>query len=514
MTNLLKENAIRTAICLVFILIFIGAILSYYNRHMMSNALLVKEQSEAVLEEIALIDDNIRFMDISGRGYALIRKDKFLFWKVENAQNQNKKIFTILDSLFLIQGYTDINYDKMKTALHNYTNVFSEMINHLEYGRMNNYLEMLEYDYGKSFYETHSPTLAQITAFETNRAREAQAQYESAGARNRAVQLILFLVGLPTLIWIFFKLRKDEHERKGLLENLETNNKQYLFDNGMESEREVRRILQSSINNLKQASKFVDEISTGNYDVKWEGLSEENIKLNQSNLTGKLILMRDEMKRMKEEDRRRIWTTQGLSELSDIIRKHQQDLKELNWHALTFLVKYLKAQQGGLFVLRQENERMHLELVACYAYERKKIVEKIVKIGDGLVGQAFLEGETILLKKIPDNYITITSGLGYANPDCVVILPMKHNDKVQAILELATFKEFSKHEIAFLEKAGEFVASAIFAAEQNERNKIFMEQLQTQSEQMHAQEEELRQNIEELEATQETMKRQRLKVVL
>jgi GAF domain-containing protein len=224
--------------------------------------------------------------------------------------------------------------------------------------------------------------------------------------------------------------------------------------------------------------------------------------------------MRDEMKRVKEDDRKRIWTTQGLSELSDIIRKHQRDLQELYWHALTFLVKYMKAQQGGLFVLCEQDKSTHLELVACYAYERKKIVEKIIKIGDGLVGQAFLEGETILLKKIPDNYINITSGLGYANPDSIVILPMKQNDKVQAILELATFNEFNTHEIAFLEKAGAFVASAIFNAEQNERNKVFMQQLQTQSEQMHAQEEELRQNIEELEATQETMRRQTLQVIL
>jgi hypothetical protein len=397
----------------------------------------------------------------------------------------------------------------MKRALHEYTNVFSEMVNHLEHYETTDYLTMLEYDYGKSFYQAFTPFLDQITAFENSLSQEAQTQYEAAVARNRVVQLLLFIMGLPTLLWIFLKLVRDERERRGLLLNLETNNKQYLFDNGTQSEKEARLILLTSIKNLQQASKFVGEISTGNYEVKWEGLTVENSMLNINNLAGRLVMMRDEMKRIKEEDRKRIWTSQGLSELSEIIRNHQHSLNDLTWHSLTFLVKYTASQQGGLFLLRHQKEHgYYLELAACYAYERKKIVEKTVKIGEGLIGQAFLEGESILLTKVPDQYLNITSGLGYANPDCVVIIPMKHNEKVQAVIELATFKEYQPYEIAFLEKAGAFIASAVFAAEQNEHNKAMMEKFQSQTEQLRAQEEELRQNIEELEATQETMKRE------
>jgi CHASE3 domain sensor protein len=513
MKDLLKENAIRIAIVAVFILIFIGAALSYYNRYTMSNALTVKKRSEAVLQEIDRIHDNIRFMDISARGYALIRKRHFLFWKVDNARALNNEVFTELDSLFEIQGLINPDYEKMKRVLHEYTNVFAKMVNHLEYGRDHEYLVMLEFDYGKSFYQTFTPFLDKIITFENKQSQEAQEQYEAAVARNRIVQLLLFIMGLPTLLWIFFKLVKDERERKKLLLNLETNNKQYLFDNGAESEREAKKILQTSIKNLQQASKFVGEISTGNYEVKWDGLAEQNENLNKGNLAGRLVMMRDEMKRLKEEDRKRIWTTQGLSELSEIIRNHQHNLNDLNWHALTFIVKYTASQQGGLFVLKYHHENSYyLELSACYAYERKKIIEKIVKIGEGLIGQAFLEGEPILLKKVPDQYLNITSGLGYATPDCLVIIPMKHNDKVQAVIELATFKEYLPYEIAFLEKAGSFIASAIFAAEQNEHNKHIMEKLQSQTEQLRAQEEELRQNIEELEATQENIKRTQVEV--
>src|SRR5688572_31404581 len=110
--------------------------------------------------------------------------------------------------------------------------------------------------------------------------------------------------------------------------------------------------------------------------------------------------MRDEMKRIKEEDRKRIWTTQGLSDISEIIRKHQTNLKELTWYVLTFLVKYLNSQQGSLFVTRHENQTACLSLGACYAFERRKFVDKVINPGEGLIGEAFLSGQSALLKSV------------------------------------------------------------------------------------------------------------------
>jgi CHASE3 domain sensor protein len=511
MKKMLKENAIHLAIGLVSLLIITGGVLSYFNRYTMNKALAIQEQSQSVLKEIDQIHDNIRFMDISSRGYALIRKEEFLFWNLNSAQNLNKQIFRSLDSLFAIQNFKNPAFEKMKGAMNHYTTVFSRMVTHLRNDEMTAYLAMLEHDYGKSFYQTYTPLLDEITAFEQNLAREAQAEYAAAQVSNRFVQVLLILLGLPTLFWIFYRIRRDDRERDRLLLDLEKNNRRYLFDSGLEVERDARTILQTSITNLQQASNFVSEISTGNYAVEWKGLNGTNEKRNKDNLAGKLVYMRDEMKRIKEEDQRRIWMTQGLSDVSDIIRKHQGNLKELNWHVLTFLVKYLRGQQGSLFITREETHGHYLELSACYAFDRRKHVEKTINPGQGLVGETFLSGETTLLKEVPSGYINITSGLGDASPNCIVIIPMKHNEEVRAVVELASFHEFAPHQIAFLEKAGEFVASAIATVTQNEKNSFMMEQLSSQTEQLRAQEEELRQNIEELETTQEVMRRQAVK---
>jgi GAF domain-containing protein len=190
-----------------------------------------------------------------------------------------------------------------------------------------------------------------------------------------------------------------------------------------------------------------------------------------------------------------------------LVRAHQQDPAGLAQEAVRFLVKYVAAQQGGLFVLREENTGNCLELAACYAFNRKKFVQKRVEIGEGLVGQTYLEGETTLLTEVPQGYTSITSGLGDATPGCLLLVPMKQNDTVVAVLELASFATYQPHQVAFIEKAGEFVASALTNAQNAARMQMLLEQSQQQTEMMKAQEEEMRQNLEELAATQEEMMR-------
>jgi CHASE3 domain sensor protein len=511
MKEFFRKHVIKIGVAIIFLLIVTGATFSYYNKIVMNNSLVVKSQTDEVLNQIDLLQDNIRFMDISGRGYALIHEPQFLFWPLENAQRQNTIIFKKLDSLFAIQKLEDPGYPKLKDAMHHYTKVYGQMIDHLDNGDTTGYLRMLAFDYGKVFYQTFEPFFVSISKVESEINQTAQTHYENAILRNNFVQFLLVVAGLPILLLILRKISKDEQARTSLLLDLDKNNKTYLFHDGNENAKEPREILGNSITNLQKAAAFVNKISEGNYDASWEGLTPLNEPLNKQNLAGRLVFMRDEMKRVKEEDAKRMWATQGISEFSEIIRKHQNDLEALTFNAITFLVKYTRSQQGCFFVLEdKQDEEPFLKLAACYAFERRKHIERRVEIGEGLLGQTFLEGEPQVLKQVPPDFIRITSGLGDATPTCVVIVPLKYNERVYALIELASFSEFVPHQVVFLEKAGEFVASAIASAKQNANNKFMLDELKSKTEQMRAQEEELRQNLEELEATQEAMKRKQV----
>ncbi len=510
--DFLKRNLIRVAIWTVIVLILTGAALSSYNQQVIQNALTLKEQSNVVLVEVDRVYQNIQLMDISSRGYALIRKPEYLFWTVKMANLRNKEVFKTLDSLFAAQGFSNPkNYPEVKHGLDLYTKMFEKMVLYLSNNEDAQYIDLLGKDEGRLFWDVYTPFAIEVKAYEASINADSQERYAQAVFRNRVIQFLLVLIGLPTLILVLSTLAKDEKRRISLLLDLEKNNKKYLYDDASNN-KDAKVILEKSIQNLQKASAFVNEISAGNYAAKWDGLDEKNISSNANTLAGRLMYMRDEMNKVKEEDRKRIWTTEGLSDFSEIIRKYQHDLQDLTMKALIYLVKYLNAQQGSLFIVQEDDEKSYLNLAACYAFDRKKHVTRKIYPGEGLIGQTFLEAQTVLIKNLPKGYTSITSGLGDATPACIVIVPLKYNDAVHAVIEIATFKDYHPYQISFLEKAGEFIASAIATAQNNEKNKTVMEQLRTQAEQLRSQEEELRQNLEEMEATQEEMKRKSVAV--
>jgi PAS domain S-box-containing protein len=252
---------------------------------------------------------------------------------------------------------------------------------------------------------------------------------------------------------------------------------------------------------VKSLSAFIESISAGNFSVDLQ-LDGEN------NLSSTLLNMRDKLRENADNDRKRNWSTSGLAQIGEILRSHNSSITELYDNIIRFIVKYTKSNQGGLFLLNDDNEAdKHLELVACYAFERKKFLQKKVAAGEGLIGQCYLEAQRIYLAEVPQEYISITSGLGGSNPNALLIIPLKVNEKIYGVLELATFGKYQDYEIELVEKLAETIASTISSVRINESTRILLEKTQQQAEEMRAQEEEMRQNMEELEATQEEMRR-------
>ncbi len=256
--------------------------------------------------------------------------------------------------------------------------------------------------------------------------------------------------------------------------------------------------LQQEANRVKKLTSFIEAISTGNYSI-------DLTSGDQDELNGTLITMRDRLKKNAEEDQHRNWTSAGLAQGSEILRIN--NAQELYDSVIKFVVKYTGSNQGGLFVLTDEEQDKQLELVSCYAYERKKFLSSRVDIGQGMIGQCFLEKQKIHLVEIPTDYVNITSGLGAANPTSLLLVPLKTNDVVYGVLELASFKTYKDFEIEWVEQLAESIASTVASVRASENMRVLLEQTQQQAEEMKSQEEEMRQNMEELSATQEEMSR-------
>jgi GAF domain len=255
-------------------------------------------------------------------------------------------------------------------------------------------------------------------------------------------------------------------------------------------------------NGVNTKSIFAGHIGNGKYDEQFDLLSEDD------SMGKALLTMRENLKRNAEEERKRNWAVTGLAKFGELLRNQDQDLAKFGDQVLGFTVKYSNSNQGRLYVVNDDVKGSeHLQMISCYAWDKKKFMEDKIELGQGLTGQCWQEGEPIYMTNLPDDYVKITSGLGLANPRNIFIVPMKVNDIIYGVLELASFKVFEAHERDFILKLSENLAAAISTVRINQKTKILLAQTQQQAEEMRSQEEEMRQNMEELSATQEEMGR-------
>jgi CHASE3 domain sensor protein len=502
----LRGNAVYAFILLLSFIIVLTALFAFRNQRVMKDTHARIAEADIVIRNTKELWNGINLMDLGVRGYALTRKEG-----LKDPFMQAKKVNpSYIDSIRTVMNRQQLpteNLDKYVVLNNEYINVCHQLIGFVDQDSMSRFTALLEEDRGLTLWLSYAAFKTDLLAHENQVKAEAMAHYEAAANGNTWIALVLILIGAPSLYLVFYRIRKQTRTTRALLLDLESNNRKYVFDPGDKIEENHSKIMNRSIENLKQAATFIKKVTNGEFDAAWPGMTDDNTKLNKESLSGTLINMRDQMKRIKQEDENRIWVTEGLAKFTEIIRNHQDDAASLCEQSIRYIAKHMNAQQGAVFLLQEEDDTQFLQLSACYAFDKKKFVEKRIALGEGIVGQSFLEGSPAMLKAVPNGYTHITSGLGEATPSCLLIVPMQYNQQSEGVVEIAGFTEWPEHQRTFLFKATEYMAAALSSVRSTQKMKTVLTQMQEQTEQLHAQEEEMRQNMEELAATNEEMKR-------
>lgn len=268
---------------------------------------------------------------------------------------------------------------------------------------------------------------------------------------------------------------------------------------------DMRNSLNDLIAGVGAYSDFALSIGEGDLNADFEPLSEED------NLGNSLIKMRDSLLKARTEEEiraieneKRNWANEGYTMFSEIMRKSSEDIYEMSYEIISNLVKYLKANQGGLFIVNEdENEQTNIDLIASIAYDRRKFNKKSILPGEGLVGACALEKQKIFITNVPDNYIEIRSGLGTSNPRCVLIVPLLMEGKLIGIMEIASFHVLDIHEVEFVEKVSENIAASLYASKVS----IQTAKIGSNAEMYEKQKNELQEKINELEKELRNSKR-------
>jgi methyl-accepting chemotaxis protein len=327
--------------------------------------------------------------------------------------------------------------------------------------------------------------------------------------QNAIALAIIGLLILSIIIWfiayrITIPLVKAKQVLGELAQGNIDRNRTIAVDTGDEIE-EIGNSINTLIDGLSKTATFAQEIGKGNLDATYHKLSEGDV------LGASLVEMRKSLliaKQLEEErrleDERISWATLGIAKFAELLRLNNDNLTEFSNVITSNIVKYTNANIGALFLLNDENPSdKHVELAATFAYNRRKYYTKRIELNEGLVGRCVLEKETIFLTEIPKNYIQIGSGLGEEIPSCLLLVPLKLNEQVFGVIELAAFEPFERYVIEFVEKIGESIAATVSSVKISIKTVKLLEESKIKSEELASQEEEMRQNMEELQATQE-----------
>ena len=265
---------------------------------------------------------------------------------------------------------------------------------------------------------------------------------------------------------------------------------------------EMSNAVKDLVDSLKGTADYAHQIGEGNYDADFKPMSKDDI------LGNALITMSDSIQKAEKKDKERNWIVSGVAEIGQLLRLHN-NLEDLGEEIIGFITEKVGAIQGAFYTLNDDDsESIYYEMKASYAYNKKRYLEAKFKFAQGLVGQCAAEQDVILRTEIPQDYVTLTSGLlGDQKPTCILLVPLITNEQVFGILEFAGFNKFNETQISFVKEISVIVARTIFNIKVNERTVKLLQESRKMSEELQLQQEILRQNAEEMEATQEELKR-------
>lgn len=263
----------------------------------------------------------------------------------------------------------------------------------------------------------------------------------------------------------------------------------------------MTRKVDQLVQTLKSSADFAKKVGEGKFDTAFQPASENDT------LGLALLNMRANLVENERRDTERNWIVRGVAQIGEILRMHDT-LDAMGEEVVQVIIEKIGAVQGAFYVVNDDEGERLIEMRSSYAYNRKKYLKKTFRFAEGLVGQAAIEQDTVMRTEIPDDYVTLTSGLlGEQKPGCILIVPLITNEEVFGVLEFAGIQRFNPSQVKFVQELSVILARTIFNIKVNERTRRLLAESQAMSNELKEKQEVLRQNAEEMQATQEELQR-------
>ncbi len=220
--------------------------------------------------------------------------------------------------------------------------------------------------------------------------------------------------------------------------------------------------------------------------------------------------MIDNLRLTTDRNNEQDWLKTNLARFTGMLQG-QRDLATVGRMLLSELAPLVNAQQGVIYQMEAE-ESGNMVLLSAFATGGEDGHPDRLRVGHGLVGQCASEKRRMLITDVPSHATPIRSGLFEAVPRNVIVLPVLFEDRVKAVIELATLSAFTASHLAFLEQLTSSIGIVLNSIEATMQTEGLLKQSQQLAAELQTQQTELQQTNEQLAQKAQQLAEQNVEV--
>jgi signal transduction histidine kinase len=310
MINSLRRNFVNIAVAVISMLLLADILLTYYNNTIIEENRALQQEAEQIkiyTEQIG--KSTIHGIDIGLRGFAIVREDRF-FTPVDSAFMRKDSIISNIEQRLLRQSYPRMEeFYKLADSLHTYFYYCFHLKELLVHGNDKEFLRLFNSDKGLYLWLQYLSCQKNIGAFEDQINAKAQKKYQAALRGNHILQIVLFLICFPTLLYTAFYTKKT-FRLSELLRKAETDKNTLLIEQNVLLEKTVAERTMEIVAQNEELQSQSEEIA-----AQRDALASQNRKLHDAQKT-----IEDQNRQIQSKNQ----------ELEGEVNLRTQDLKNAN----------------------------------------------------------------------------------------------------------------------------------------------------------------------------------------
>jgi signal transduction histidine kinase/DNA-binding response OmpR family regulator/CHASE3 domain sensor protein len=462
------KNNLRIGLGLSLLILFITSLASYLSiKSLIKNADLVAYSNEVMInldEVLATLKD----AETGQRGY-LLTGDKDFLEPYTGAKQQAIRLLDEFQAETMDNPFQQRNIKKLREIIEGRLQILEHTVGIKNQGGKVSVAELIN---GKTYMDSARELIKAMDGEEKRILEMRTADMNKLAGYTPALIVLAALLAILITYFFYRKVSADFNTRLRLQQVLQEKNEE-------------------TDNRLAVIQGIASQISNGDYQIR---LDEEE-KGDLGSLAGSLNAMAESLQYSFSLLADKEWLQSGIAALNDQM-VGEKSVKELAEDILSHIVGLTNSQVAA-FYLVEEGEGLYLE--GSYSLmEAPK--NRVLKLGEGIVGQVVASGKQLLINDIPEGELTISYATGNTRPRNVVAVPIFRDKKVIGVMEFGSLQSYTPLQLDFLSNISNNIGIAVHVSQNRKKLQEFLEETQAQAEELQAQHRELEGLNAELEA--------------